>query len=180
MATKKNTLLKASRVIDVLRSNARPIPKPTEKFQKYAAMLNELQIRKEKLEAELSEVKDSIAVLSKSDLPNAMLAMGVLDARNTGIVTLENGMKVIANTRVFVNCPVHKASELQDWLRTMGLGGLIKETVHPASLTTNVEKLIDEEKEDLIPDFISIYKQTEVKVKAPPVTKTRRTTKKEA
>lgn len=111
------------------------------------AELKELKASEDKLNAELKDVKRQIDDIQKKEIPELFEAQGVTTAKVPGVGT------IYLQDKVFAYVKAEDQDRFKDWLRDKGHGDLIKETVHPATLTAWAKEQLEQAKP--LPDFVS-------------------------
>lgn len=110
---------------------------------------NELRSLKAQLETQegaVSATKAAIEKLTKQTIPEILEAMGADNARVPGVGT------VYLQHKVFANVKADDRDRFHAWLRDNGFGDLIKDTVHPGTLTSFAKEQL--EKGVALPDFV--------------------------
>lgn len=111
------------------------------------AELQKLKASEDQLNDELKEVKRKIDDIQKREIPELFEAQGVTNAKVPGVGT------IYLQDKVFAYVKAEDQDRFKDWLRENGHGDLIKETVHPATLTAWAKEQLSEAKP--LPDFVS-------------------------
>jgi hypothetical protein len=112
-----------------------------------AASLAGLKNKKDELEASLKDVNGVIRTLSEETLPRLMedLEQDSFRVPNVGTVFLQQ--------KVYANVKADDREKFHAWLRENGHGDIIKETVHPQTLTAFAKEQLGEGKP--LPDTVS-------------------------
>lgn len=115
----------------------------------------------DRLEAEAKQYKDRYNQLRTKDIPDAMRALGYVNSSGKGSFTFAGG-KVHLETKLSASCASVNQPGLFAWLRKQKAGDLIKEIVHPQTLTAFVRDRRAEGLED--PPGISVWEETKAKL----------------
>jgi hypothetical protein len=85
----------------------------------------------------LKATKAAIERITKTTIPEILEAMGAENARIPGIGT------VYLQNKVFANVKAEDRDKFHAWLRENGHGDLIKDTVHPGTLTSFAKEQLE-------------------------------------
>jgi hypothetical protein len=157
------------RVVDYLRQAGErtKIAKPTEAFHRYVQRAVELQSEISTVNATLAKLTEEYKRLIEDEIPLAMLHMRVVDKNNKGSVTLEDGTRVFLKPKRFPTVLVQDNDYLIEWLRDIGQGSEIKNTVHHNTLTRIVNEIADTQGEEALPGFVKLFKRTTATIQIP-------------
>lgn len=128
------------------------------------ALAQEMLISKQesdRLEAEAKQHKDRYNQLRTRDVPDKMRELGFVSSSGKGSFTFDGG-KIHLETKLNASCALTNQPVLYRWLRGHDAGGLIKDVVHPSTLTAFVKERREQGLED--PPGISVWEETKAKL----------------
>lgn len=102
-----------------------------------ARELRDLKDAKEKLDAELKGVNERIQKIEREELVNAM------DDAEVEKFTVDGVGTIFQKVNIFAYVKKDDQEAFFDWLRVTDRGDLIKETVHPATLSAFAKELLE-------------------------------------
>lgn len=130
------------------------------------ALANEMLTAKQeadRLEAESKQYKDRYNQLRTTDIPDAMRDLGYVNSSGKGSFTFSGG-KVHLETKLSASCAVANQPVLFGWLAENKAADLIKQVVHPQTLTAFVKERRGQGLAD--PPGVSVWEETKAKLTA--------------
>jgi len=119
----------------------------SESIPKLVGLMMDIKTKLDDLDTERKALVTEYDAIRKYALPDRMDEEGVSNA------TIKGVGRVHIRADVFANIPAAHREMAYDWLRGMGHGGIIKETVHSGTLKALMKSLI-KEGGDLPPDEV--------------------------
>lgn len=117
----------------------------------------------ERLEAEAKQHKDRYNQLRTKDIPEKMRELKFVNSSGKGSFTFDGG-KIHLETKLNASCAAINQPILFKWLRGNKAGSLIKDVVHPSTLTAFVKERREQGLKD--PPGISVWEETKAKLTA--------------
>ena len=127
---------------------------PSDELLELAREVVNLRAHRDSLNSELKTVKDRLKSLEE-ELHSRLVAAGLKGLK------LDTGHTITPTMRVHAS--MRDPEAVLQWLREIGLGGLIQETVNRQTFEAQVRRLL-EEGED-IPDCVNIYEKPVLQVR---------------
>jgi hypothetical protein len=134
--------------------------------QDLIALAQEMLLSKQeadRLEAEAKQHKDRYNQLRTRDIPDKMRELKFVNSAGKGSFTFDGG-KIHLETKVNASCAAANQPLLYAWLRKNKSGDLIKDVVHPSTLTAFVKERREQGLAD--PPGISVWEETKAKLTA--------------
>ena len=128
-------------------------------LQEYCVELESLKAEEENLKQHLKAVQSRIASLRLTDIPDLMHKLNLVDAANRGSITLPSGARVSMRTDFYASINKQHEEQAFEWLRSNGLGEIIRPTVNAATLKATLRERMKDGK-DIPETFISTYFET--------------------
>lgn len=116
------------------------------------------------LKAKLKQLKDETTAIEK-DLQRTideLVDMMTIEGKTETATYDGIGFIKIREPRIFARCNSEYFEDLKSWLKSIGRDDVIKETVHPSSLSQVVKEYITEGKD--LPEIISYYIKPQITV----------------
>lgn len=130
------------------------------------ALANEMLTAKQeadRLEAEAKQHKDRYNQLRTRDIPDAMRDLGYVNSSGKGSFTFAGG-KVHLETKLSASCASANQPAFFGWLKANKSADLIKQVVHPQTLTAFVKERREQGLAD--PPGVSVWEETKAKLTA--------------
>ncbi len=115
------------------------------------------------LAKEAKEAKQAYDKMRLETLPEAMAAAGIVTDTANGSYTLPGGEKVILTNRFYASVKKPDQDGFMDWLREEGHDEIIKESVHPQTLTAFCREQV--EAGHPLPPEVSTYTETKASIR---------------
>lgn len=134
--------------------------------QNLIALAQEMLLSKQeadRLEAEAKQHTDRYNQLRTQDIPEKMRELKFVNSSGKGSFTFDGG-KIHLETKLNASCAAINQPVLFRWLRKNKSGDLIKDVVHPSTLTAFVKERREQGLAD--PPGISVWEVTKAKLTA--------------
>lgn len=120
---------------------------------------NELDLHKQK-EKVLRERYDT---LRKTIIPDLMQEVGIVDSTGMGRFTNSDGALISLRTQLHAGYKKADEPTVFNWLRELGMGEVIKETVHTGTFRALAREMLADGKP--FPDFVTQFYETAATVR---------------
>lgn len=128
----------------------------------YAEELEALKREITALESTIKTLKERYDHLRKVLIPEMMEKLGMVTADGKGSFTLASGARIALRNDTYASYLKQDQDKVFAWLRSNGLGDIIKETVHASTLRSMATELLSEGKE--LPPEIRVYLERTVTI----------------
>lgn len=128
----------------------------------YAEELETLKREITSLESTIKTLKERYDHLRKVLIPETMEKLGMVTADGKGSFTLASGARISLRNDTYASYLKQDQDKVFAWLRSNGLGDIIKETVHASTLRSMATELLSEGKE--LPKEIKVYLERTVTI----------------
>lgn len=106
----------------------------------------------------LSEIKQQYDDIRHNMLPQAMATAGLVSDSGTGKFSMQDGSTVSLRNTVHSSVKATDKERFHAWLRSQGLGDIIREAVHPQTLKAFVREQLEEGNE--LPEYVQAFYET--------------------
>jgi hypothetical protein len=154
----------AARILADAERPAVPTGDPA-RVMELAAELEQLRAEQDDLDEHLKGIKARLAEVVKRELPDAMVAAGMVNAAGKGQVSLASGGKVHLATSTHFDVKAADRPGLYDFFRRTGNGSVIVPWVFPQTQAKVLKELAEQGVE--LPGFVSQYAETAAVYTAP-------------
>lgn len=143
---------------------------PKEPSKALVSAVDRVKVLKEEigiLDEKLSKLKAEHKELVEETIPVALYHMGVVQKDHRGSLTLKSGESVYLSPDCYVYTVKSDTELLHAWLRENGHEDMVVQYVFPNSLKAHIKSMLDEGRENDIPEFVKIHKFTKAVLKKP-------------